>query len=93
MHHAGSILSTSRQIRIASQQGIDQGAIRVPLPRMHNESWRFVDHRQVVIFVYHLQRDILCHELDLFGRRNSNQYLIPLLQAVACFDGDAIHCD
>ena len=39
--------------------GIDEGAVEITAPRMHNHAGRLVDHHQLVILIDNLQRDIL----------------------------------
>ena len=39
--------------------GIHQRTVKVTTPRMHHHSRRLIDYHQVIVFIDHIQRDIL----------------------------------
>ena len=55
------------------EQGVDQGAIGVSGSGMDHQPHRLIHHNHVVILVYHVQRDILRH--DLHRLRVGKQHL------------------
>ena len=40
------------------QQGVDEGTIGVPRGRVHNQSWRFVEYQNRVVFVNDVGRNL-----------------------------------
>lgn len=69
---AGVILHQAGQIRVAGQQGIDQGAAGMPLRRVNDHPGRLVDDDQIVIFVNNVERRRLRLESSGFGRGQVN---------------------
>ncbi|MPM92832.1 hypothetical protein SDC9_139968 [bioreactor metagenome] len=49
-------------------QSVDQRAVIITVPRMHDQSGRFIHHHQILILVHNVERNILGHHLIFVTR-------------------------
>ena len=50
------------------KQGVDERVLALTGPRMNDQSRRFIDHDQIVVFVKNVERNRLRFDVDLFRR-------------------------
>ena len=68
---AGALLppDAGQALPAVIQQGVDQGAVRVPRGRMHHHARGLVHHDDVLVLIHHVQGDVLGPGLRLLRLR------------------------
>ncbi len=73
------------------QQGVDQGAVRMPRSRMDHQPRRLVDHDHVPVLIGHVQRDLLWQGLNGLRLREGGLHRLPAVEPGALGSGPAVH--
>ena len=73
------------------EQGVDQRTVRVSRRGMHHQSCRLVDHDDIRILVYHVQRDILRRQRRVPRLRYVHRHRFAAGDAAALDGGLAVH--
>ena len=73
------------------QERIDQSVIIMAGSRMHHHPLGLVHHKQVRIFVYDIQGDVLCFDGEHFRIRQFHFHLIPGMKAKGRFYDTSAH--
>jgi hypothetical protein len=72
------------QRRVAEQQGVDQGPVRIAGAGMHHQPGRLVDHEDVFILVQDVQRDVLGHRVRLGFLHRGQGHRLAAAHREAC---------
>ncbi len=67
----------SRQILTVMEESVDQGAGGVSSSRMNDETGRFVDQQEILVFVDDVKRDFLSLDVEGARRRFVDHYPVP----------------
>src|SRR5215471_8927227 len=69
MDNAGSFFSADAgEFWKMMKQGVHERVLALTGPRMNDQSRRFIDHDQIVVFVKNVERNRLRFDVDLFRR-------------------------
>jgi hypothetical protein len=83
MNQSGSRLTRyALEVLDMMKKRVDQSAVPVTGSGMYNKPGRFVDHDDLVIFMYDIERDILWIEMEPFRIGNDSLDLIAFARFV-----------
>src|SRR5690606_26770806 len=92
MHQTRPVTGIVGQIIKMKSQGVDQRTRIIPMARMHDHTCFLIDHKEIIIFKYNIQWDVLWSE-QIFIRwmLKKHTYLIKRLDLIIGFYRNVIN--
>ena len=80
-HHA---VDAGKAVAAVEHHRIDEGAAVMPRSGVNDHILRFIDHKDVLVLIQDVQRDVLRRDIGFCVLRKGKRHFIPVLHPVAC---------